>query len=149
MWASLVFKTGHTDGEGGSESSALWRIFISYFGICASAGEFRARGSEMFSRWTAQFQLLAGILDIGFEPVVCSDVPYLMIFLAKAIAPYAMLVLVGIVLPFYLKHLELSRKRNGKPPARHDSAEDFSRLNALLFTAMGLIFIPAYCFAVP
>jgi len=33
--------------------------------------------------------------------------------------------------------------------ARHDSAEDFSRLNALLFTAMGWIFIPVYYFAVP
>ena len=33
--------------------------------------------------------------------------------------------------------------------ARHDSAEDFCRLNALLCTAMGWIFIPAYCFAVP
>ena len=33
--------------------------------------------------------------------------------------------------------------------ARHDSAEDFSRLNALLCTAMAWIFIPAYCFAVP
>ena len=31
--------------------------------------------------------------------------------------------------------------------ARHDSAEDFSRLNALLCTAMGWVFIPAYCFA--
>ena len=31
--------------------------------------------------------------------------------------------------------------------ARRDSAEDFSRLDALLFTAMGWIFIPAYCFA--
>ena len=33
--------------------------------------------------------------------------------------------------------------------ARHDFAEDFSRLNALLCTAIGWIFIPAYCFAVP
>ena len=33
--------------------------------------------------------------------------------------------------------------------ARRDSAEDFSRLNALLFTAVAWIFIPAYCFAVP
>ena len=33
--------------------------------------------------------------------------------------------------------------------ARHDSAEDFSRLNAILFTAMASIFIPAYCFAIP
>ena len=33
--------------------------------------------------------------------------------------------------------------------ARHDSAEDFSRLDALLFTAMDWIFIPAYCFALP
>ena len=33
--------------------------------------------------------------------------------------------------------------------ARHDSADDFSRLNALLFTAMDWIFIPAYCFAIP
>ena len=32
--------------------------------------------------------------------------------------------------------------------ARQDSAEDFSRLGALLFTAMAWIFIPAYCFAV-
>ena len=34
-------------------------------------------------------------------------------------------------------------------PSRRDSAEDFSRLNALLFTAMAWILIPAYCFAVP
>ncbi len=33
--------------------------------------------------------------------------------------------------------------------ARRDSAEDFSRLNALLCTAMGRILIPAYCFAIP
>ena len=33
--------------------------------------------------------------------------------------------------------------------ARRDSAEDFSRLNALLFTAMAWILIPAHCFAVP
>ena len=32
--------------------------------------------------------------------------------------------------------------------ARRDSAEDFSRLNALLFTATGWIFIPANCFAI-
>ena len=29
------------------------------------------------------------------------------------------------------------------------SAEDFSRLDALLFTAAAWIFIPAYCFALP
>ena len=34
-------------------------------------------------------------------------------------------------------------------PARQDSAEHFSRLNALLFTAMAWMFIPAYCFALP
>ena len=33
--------------------------------------------------------------------------------------------------------------------ARQDSAEDFSRLNALLCTATDWIFIPAYCFAIP
>ena len=33
--------------------------------------------------------------------------------------------------------------------ARHDSAEDCSRLGALLFTAMAWIFIPAHCFANP
>ena len=33
--------------------------------------------------------------------------------------------------------------------ARHDSAEDFSRLGALLCTATARIFIPAYCFDVP
>ena len=32
--------------------------------------------------------------------------------------------------------------------ARHDSAEHFSRVGALLFTATGWIFIPAYCFAI-
>ena len=32
-------------------------------------------------------------------------------------------------------------------PARRDSAEDFSRLNALLCTAMDWILITAYCFA--
>ena len=32
--------------------------------------------------------------------------------------------------------------------ARQDSAEDFSRLGALLFTAMAWIFIPAHCFVV-
>ena len=33
--------------------------------------------------------------------------------------------------------------------ARRDSAEDLSRLDALLFTASDWIFIPAHCFAVP
>ena len=33
--------------------------------------------------------------------------------------------------------------------ARRDSAEHFSRLDALLFTATAWIFIPAYCFAIP
>ena len=33
--------------------------------------------------------------------------------------------------------------------ARHDSAEDFSRLKAPCCTAMDWIFIPAYCFAIP
>ena len=33
--------------------------------------------------------------------------------------------------------------------ARRDSAEHFSRLNALLFTATDWIFIPAHCFAIP
>ena len=35
------------------------------------------------------------------------------------------------------------------PYARRDSAEDFSRLGALLFTAMAWIFIPTHCFAIP
>ncbi len=48
--------------------------------------------------------------------------------------------------------------KNGEPleehekdwcDARRDSAEDFSRLDALLFTAMAWILIPAYCFAIP
>ena len=34
-------------------------------------------------------------------------------------------------------------------PARRDSAEDFSRLGALLCTATDWIFIPAHCFAIP
>ena len=33
--------------------------------------------------------------------------------------------------------------------ARRDSAEHFSRLGALLFTAVDWIFILAYCFAIP
>ena len=33
--------------------------------------------------------------------------------------------------------------------ACQDSAEDFPRLDALLFTAMAWILIPAYCFAIP
>ena len=33
--------------------------------------------------------------------------------------------------------------------ARRDSAEHFSRLDALIFTATTWIFIPAYCFAIP
>jgi len=39
--------------------------------------------------------------------------------------------------------------RAGDPDgARRDSAEDFSRLNALLCTAVDRILIPAYCFAI-
>ena len=38
---------------------------------------------------------------------------------------------------------------NGTGYARRDSAEHFSRLDALHFTAMAWIFIPAYCFAIP
>ena len=39
--------------------------------------------------------------------------------------------------------------KKNKRHARQDSAEHFSRLGALLFTAMAWIFIPAYCFAIP
>ena len=38
---------------------------------------------------------------------------------------------------------------DGRAVARRDSAEHFSRLGALLFTAVAWIFIPAYCFARP
>ena len=38
--------------------------------------------------------------------------------------------------------------RRTKLLARQDSAEDFSRLDALLFTSVAWIFIPAYCFAI-
>ena len=37
---------------------------------------------------------------------------------------------------------------NENPAARRDSAEDFCRLKARRCTAMGSIFIPAYCFAI-
>ena len=44
----------------------------------------------------------------------------------------------------------LEMTRDGCPiSARQVSAEDFFRLDALLFTAMAWIFIPAYCFAIP
>ena len=36
-----------------------------------------------------------------------------------------------------------------KTPACHDAVEDFCRLKARHCTAMDMIFIPAYCFAIP
>ena len=42
---------------------------------------------------------------------------------------------------------EPNQSGNREENARHDSAEDFSRLDALLFTAMDRIFIPVYCCA--
>ena len=42
---------------------------------------------------------------------------------------------------------DAKKQKDGDVAARHDSAEDFSRLNALLCTAMDRILIPAYCFA--
>ena len=45
--------------------------------------------------------------------------------------------------------LQLGNRRVNAVLARRDSAEDFSRLSALLFTATDWIFIPAYCFALP
>ena len=45
------------------------------------------------------------------------------------------------------RRLLLSRNEGPGGPARRDSAEHFSRLGALLFTALAWIFIPAYCSA--
>ena len=47
------------------------------------------------------------------------------------------------------RKLNAKRKSQGRYVARLVSAEDFSRLGALLFTVTAWIFIPAYCFAVP
>ena len=43
----------------------------------------------------------------------------------------------------------MDRRIDAAEEPRRDSAEDFCRLGALLFTATAWIFIPAYCFAVP
>ena len=47
------------------------------------------------------------------------------------------------------KEREVKIMRFGNIMARRDSAEHFSRLNAVLCTAMAWIFIPACCFAIP
>ena len=96
LWATLVHKSANRSEEKSkSISTALWRIFISYYGLCATTGEFMAAGTPLFVDYTQSFTRLASVLDIGFEPVTCSGIPYLLVFVAKAAAPYAFILCVA------------------------------------------------------
>ena len=140
VWASLVVKAAHTSGKGESISEALWRVFISYYGICAAAGEFKARGSELFVEFTEAFTRLAAAVDIGFEPVVCSGWWYSMIFLSKAVAPYVLILCVGCGLPCYVNFRKYRKRKAGKPIDEDDNIPMQSRLIGALVFVMYYLF---------
>ena len=111
------FRQRGRDVKDESMSSALWRIFISYYGLCATAGEFMARGTAMFVEYTRVFTQLASILDIGFEPMTCRGLPYLFLFVAKAAAPYVFIMLVAAGVPCYItcrRRFERRAARRGR-----------------------------------
>ena len=153
-WASLVIKSAHLEDEEDAQkkksvhdlegdshkktTEALWRIFISYYGIMATAGDFKARGSQLFSDFTVGISKLATIFDMFFTPVMCAKVPYLLVWIVKAVAPYAFIIMVGAGVPCYIKW-----KRRKKTLTAAQMADDLPLRSRLVGT---LIFVMYYLF---
>ena len=108
--------------------------------VCAAAGEFKARGSEIFVQFTESFTRLAATMDIGFEPVVCSGWPYSLVFLTKAAAPYVLILTVGAGLPCYIKWHRWRLLRAGKPLDEDDNIPLKQRMVGALVFVMYYLF---------
>ena len=92
----LLYNAFHTDGrENDSVSTVLWRLFISYFTVCATVGEFHIRGTAVFQAFNAYFTAIAD--SVNFMPVVCvTSLEFFEVFVFKALAPYALVHMVGL-----------------------------------------------------
>ena len=79
-------------------------------------------------------------MDIGFEPVVCSGWPYSLIFLAKAVAPYVLILMVGAGLPAYIKFRKHRRLKAGKEIHEDDNVPLKQRMIGALVFVMYYLF---------
>ena len=64
VYGVLLYNALHADGQE-SVASALWRIFISYYGLCAAAGEFRSKGTALFVAFTSALPARSALTALG------------------------------------------------------------------------------------
>ena len=56
LYLFLLYNAFHTDGKDNeSASTVLWRIFISYYTVCSTVGEFPIRGTRLFQDYISYF----------------------------------------------------------------------------------------------
>ena len=119
LWLGLIQLSANTSGEDIDTGAALWRIFISYYTVTASLGEFHVRGPALFHRFMSQFTKASDSVNQAVLPVVCVSLRsvateahlvdddeeedggsfYLAVFLFKVILPYLVILAVGVGLP--------------------------------------------------
>ena len=90
FYGVLVYCAMHTDGEENkSSTTVLWRIFISYFTVASTIGDFPVRGTKVFQAYTDFLTTLPKIVDYGFVPVLCqTQDAFWFAFVAKAGLPF-------------------------------------------------------------
>ena len=80
-------------------SRVIEKIFVSYYTVAVSVGQFHLRGTEMFQNFMKWLTSAAEVMDLGFvQPVSCVGTyfPYSAMFLAKSLAPYLICVSIAL-----------------------------------------------------
>ena len=86
VYGVLLYNALHADGQE-SVASALWRIFISYYTVSSTMGEFFIRGTQMFQDFTETMTSWANALSFGFVPVVCTKTLVFVVLLGPGALP--------------------------------------------------------------
>ena len=139
FWSGMNYHISDIVGSAGStpDMHTEGDIAIAVFAplaVCTTISNFVV-GLVLIDRLDARqrVRLLGGVYLVGFGGVM---------LLAARMASRAAVTAYGAC-------LGLAVGASTATYARQDSAEDFCRLDALLFTAMAWIFIPVHCFAIP
>ena len=90
-----MYRAAHTSGEE-SPTSALWRIFITFYTMAAAIGEFYARGTKLFADFVDTWTNFARVMESVFVPVICfgSSLSFTQVIAAKAVAPFLLILAV-------------------------------------------------------
>ena len=105
LYLFLLYTAYHAeDRDKKSVSTVLWRIFISFYTVSSTVGEFHIRGTKMFQKYISYFTSIAHSLDVGFVPIVCTtSLSFFTMFILKAILPYFIVLSVGLGLCILLR----------------------------------------------